>query len=260
MSFWDSLALHSLLRLFRAAPAGPPSATESVTRREIAGRDVRSRPLSVAEVKRDLTAAHFRLLGYMAKADGRVSEEEKQLARAQIVSQLAGGGGGPDDCKLMLDGFGRGTARGFAPEDAASSIEAARNAWNAGTWSHDIRLDLIRTLVAMANAAGGVCPAQRQVLKEVAQGLDVPWSTVSAELEWQTQAASVALEIEGAWNWLGVAPDASGGQLRTAYRNIRNDYLRLARLTLPEEIHEAARQAIQELEKAYHLIQEHRTT
>ena len=105
----------------------------------------------------------FRVMGHVAKADGRVSESEIAQAEA-IMTEL---GLTPERRRDAIARFKEGSAADFQlePEIASFLRHGGRRLL--------MRKMLIEALLAMALADGRIDPAERDILSRVAQHLGV---------------------------------------------------------------------------------------
>ena len=115
-------------------------------------------PEKLAEVQREFFNTCFLLLGHVAKADGRVSEQEINHTEA-IMRQLGIRGAQRDEAIAL---FKRGAEQGF---DMAPVI-AAFNQLCAG--HRQVKHALLTFLLGMAAADGHLHPAELELLRRVA--------------------------------------------------------------------------------------------
>jgi DnaJ like chaperone protein len=103
----------------------------------------------------------FSLMGHLAKADGRVSEEE--VAQSEnLFSRL---GLTPEHRQQAIELFKQGTQADF-------NIEATLSAFiQGGGRSHNLPMMLLEFLIVIAMADGDIHPAERDVLMRTAQAL-----------------------------------------------------------------------------------------
>ncbi len=108
--------------------------------------------------------ASFSVMGHLAKADGRVSEDEIRLAQ-QVMGRM---GLDADQRKLAIDLFNEGKQPGF---DLDAVLEQFRHECGR-------RVNLLRMFVeiqlAAALADGDVHPAERQILLHICERVGFP--------------------------------------------------------------------------------------
>lgn len=195
--------------------------------------------------------ATFGVMGHVAKADGRVSEEEVRLAR-EVIAGLALG---EDERNLAIRLFNEGKSSRF---DLSGALGQLRRV--AGR-----RRNLLRSFVELqwkaAWADGSVHPAERRILDHIGRFLGFS----AAEMAQMERVAAAAFEprrrspdekLEEAYAVIGVPRSASDDELRTAYRRLMRQHHpdRLAAQGLPEEMKDEATRRTQDIQKAYQTI------
>ena len=166
-----------------------------------------------ARERRQLTLL-FAGAGRVAKARGRVSEAA--IARASsLMNEL---GLDTQARRQAVRVFQRGKARHFPLDRLARRL---RRDW--GGWA-DPPERLLRRLVSVAGADGPVSPAQRRVLADLAELLNVSAERLGALLGQSRRASAgpgpAASPLQASYRELGVAPDASPEAVRQAYRRL----------------------------------------
>ena len=209
--------------------------------------------MSSADLRRELQVAQFGLLGYIAVADGPLTEAAERNARELIVSHLAVAAGDAADCRFVLDSFKEGTDPSFDWKDAVFRL---RTVWNASDKSQDIRLQCMNSLVALASAVGA-SPAQVGILKGIARRLGMGWLPIREQLQSSARPESPERQLASARAWFGVSPNATLRQVHAAYLERRRTYGRLTGMPLPDEIVEEARQSLWQVDEAYALLRQH---
>ena len=199
--------------------------------------------------------ATFSVMGYLAKADGRVSEDEIRLAR-EVMSRL---GLDAAQRKLAIDLFNAGKQPGFDLEAVLEQfrVECRR------------RANLIRMFVeiqlAAALADGEVHPAERRILLHLCERLGFPRFAFDqlermarAHTRYDRQAAPGASRrsLADAYAILGVDPKASDAEVKKAYRRLmsQNHPDKLVARGLPEEMMKVATEKTQEIKAAYEQV------
>ena len=199
--------------------------------------------------------ATFGVMGHIAKADGRVSEEEVRLAR-EVMTGL---GLDARDRKLAVRLFNEGKSPRFALDAALTQLARV-----AGP-----RRNLLRAFVEIqikaAWADGRVHPAERRILNHLGAFLGFS----AAEMAQMERVAAAGLgtrrpspeqALKDAYGVLGVERSAPDDDLRSAYRRLMRQHHpdRLAAQGLPEEMKEEATRRTQEIQKAYQTVREAR--
>jgi DnaJ like chaperone protein len=214
---------------------------------------------SAAEIGERFFRATFRVMGHIAKSDGRVSEREIAAARS-IMAELrldASRVGAAIDC------FTEGKQRLF---DLTAELAALRGIC-AG------RPDLLRIFleiqVRAALAGNNVAGPARMILSRVARQLDISLIELAQiEAVMRIRRGSFAPEagrsgtalLEAAYKVLQVASSASNDEVIKAYRRqlSRHHPDKLKANGLPESMLEHAKERTQEIIEAYELIRERR--
>jgi len=214
----------------------------------------------------------FRLLGYMAKADGRVSEAE--IKQAEALMQQSGLS--PDARRQAIQLFQEGATARFNIDAQLDDFLTAcgRNA--------RLKQTLVVYLIGMALADGQLDKSERQVLEKVASYLGIPAmmlnqliNMVGAQAHFRSgdyhqssqhhqdagyRQQSSQDELNFAYQALGISSSSSDAEIKKAYRKLmsENHPDKLAGQGVPQEMIEMATQRSQEISKAYDLIKSSR--
>jgi DnaJ like chaperone protein len=216
---------------------------------------------TAAETAEQFFRSTFRIMGHIAKSDGRVSEQEIAAARGVMAAlrldsmQVA----------VAIDEFTKGKQTSF---DVAAELATLRRAF-AG------RPDLVRTFIEIqvrASLAGNNMegPARKYV-KRVATTLglsEFELAQVEAILRMQRgnfrreqrQASNGAQQLTMAYQVLEIAATASDADVEKAYRRAlsRHHPDKLKANGLPESMIEHAKERTQQIIEAWELIKERR--
>ena len=216
-------------------------------------------------------SALFRVMGHLAKADGRISE--KEIAAAEGVIEALGMIG--DRRALAIRLFGEGKQSSYRLERDLKALEAG-----LPPNQHEVFFSL---LVKVARADGRVKRAQRKVLKQVGRAFGIPpfrfywWlSRGEGSTDWEKKARPqeraqqtsqprrpelmMSREVRRAFNVLGLAPDVSDEELKQTFRRLMSEYhpdKLVARGVSAAEL-ERAKSKAQEIQSAYAIIRKHR--
>jgi len=201
----------------------------------------------------------FTVLGHLAKADGRVTEEEIQAARG-VMHQMHLR---PEAVRLAIDLFRRGKAADFALDQQVSQLAAAC----AG------HPELVRTFLEiqmdLALSEGNIKPRERQLLWRIADNLGVGRAEL-AQLEAvlrarrsfrDTQSARrQSSALQEAYKALGIDAKVPDRDVKTAYRRLMNQHHpdKMVARGLPDSMLEVAKEKTREIRSAYELIKERR--
>lgn len=209
----------------------------------------------------------FRIMGHVAKADGRVSESEIAQAEA-IMTEL---GLTPERRRDAIARFKEGSAADFQLEPEIA------NFLRHGGRRLMMRKMLIEALLATALADGHIDSAERDILSRVAQHLGVR----AADFDRLMRMAGAQREFHGyqrggqysggaapdssarlsqAYDVLGVDATASDAEIKKAYRKLMSEHHpdKLAAKGLPDDMMKLATEKAQDIQAAYALIKEHR--
>lgn len=207
----------------------------------------------------------FTLMGKLAKADGRVSEQEISHVEA-FMTQL---NMSPTHRKQAIGHFQAGSKTGF---DIAPIIQT----FNTTTQkSPNLKQMLMIYLVRVALADGQLHPKESELMQDIATQLgysEQAYAQLLAMLQGQDQFAggqyhqqagrgyTSASAIAAAYQALGVSKDNSDAEIKKAYRRLVREYHpdKLMGQGLPEEMIKEATIRSQEIQTAYDLIKKTR--
>lgn len=216
--------------------------------------------LTAAEAAEQFFRSTFRIMGHIAKSDGRVSEQEIAAARG-VMSALHLNAA---QVTAAIEEFTAGKQRDF---DIDAELARLARAF-AG------RPDLVRTFIEIqvrAALAGNNLegPARRYVNRvatrlgmspfEVAQ-IETILRITRGNFRREPQAPPAARQLEMAYQVLEVSPNASDEEIVKAYRRqlSRHHPDKLKANGLPESMIEHAKERTQQIIEAYELIKERR--
>lgn len=214
---------------------------------------------STAEIGEHFFRAAFRVMGHIAKSDGRVSEREIAAARG-LMAELR-----LDASRVhaAIECFNEGKQPSF---DLAAQLASLRHICAGRRNVLRIFLEIqVRAALAGNNIEGPV----RTLLARVAAGLGVSFielAHIEAVLRIrrgsfaQDAVRDGAAPLDEAYKVLELPPDASNDQVIKAYRRqlSRHHPDKLKANGLPDSMLEHAKQRTQEIIEAYELISERR--
>lgn len=212
-----------------------------------------------AQIERSFFETAFRLMGHLAKADGRVSEAE--IAGAEAIM-----------ARLGLDAEHRKEAIGLFKEGVAGDIEveAQLSAFLQLTGNNRLlRSSLLEILIGMAFADGELHADERRLLQRIAGYLGVNPAALARLLDMfsaqsrfhgQHAAASHQDQLADAYKALGVDAGVSDAQLKRAYRKLMSEHHpdKLIARGVPEDMLKLATEKSQEIQSAYELVRKAR--
>lgn len=199
----------------------------------------------------------FTLMGHIAKADGRVSEEDIRVARRLMHSMALS----PEQVQQAIRYFAAGKSPDFRRSESLGRLHDRLRG----------RRDLIRgfmeTQMQAALAAGSISKTKRELLWLVARSLGmgrVELAQVEALIRAQQFRAggerSEKIGLEDAFRVLGLDSSASDQDVKTAYRRLMNQHHpdKLVARGLPQSELRVAEQKTQEIRAAYERLKSHR--
>ncbi len=202
----------------------------------------------------------FSLMGHMAKADGRVSEDEIAQAEALMARM------GMDESKRKeaIYLFKEGTGADYDMQATLSRFVAASR------FRGDLKRNLIMFLVEIAIADGEIHINEEDMLRRVANAINIDADSFEKMLEMlkaqrtfgggAAGRASTADELANAYQALGVVSTASDKDIKKAYRKLMSQYHpdKMIAKGVPEDMLAMATEKTQEIQSAYEVIKNSR--
>lgn len=228
---------------------------------------------SHAEKQAEIFKAAFSVMGHVAKAKGRVTKEEIQLATIMMERMNLHGA----QKKAAQDAFREGKSSDFPLNEVLERVRIS----SSGRF--DLLQFFLELQISAAFADGDLHPAERSVLHTIAKGLGFSSQQLEKRLQmqeaafrfhkqggqsggWQhsqgqqsggwQQQASTANQLQDAYKVLGIEENAEAKEVKRAYRKLMNEHHpdKLVAKGLPPEMMDVAKEKAQDIQSAYDLI------
>ncbi|MCD9479980.1 co-chaperone DjlA [Photobacterium phosphoreum] len=217
-----------------------------------------------AERQAEFFNACFATMGHMAKAKGRVTENEIRVA-STIMDRMGLQG---ESRRQAQNAFREGKEDNFP-------LEATLNRVRSRAGRADLLQFFLELQIQAAFADGELHPKERELLHVIARYLGFSEAQLEQRLQMQEaafrfqqggfhhqqqggsfKAPPTRDQLADAFKVLGVNDEASAQEVKRAYRKQMNEHHpdKLAAKGLPPEMMEIAKQKTQELQAAYDLI------
>jgi DnaJ like chaperone protein len=202
--------------------------------------------------------ATFSVMGYIAKADGRVSPEEIRLAHA-VMDRLGLDAEMRDSAKRL---FNEGKSNDFPIDEV---MDQFRREVHRRTTLIQMFLEI---QLQAAYADGVMHPAEKEALVGICQHLGVPVSQLERLEEMLRagfgqggyDAATAKTSLQDAYRMLGVDDSVSDSELKKTYRRLMSQHHpdKLVSKGLPEQMIRDATEKTQQIKAAYELVKQSR--
>ena len=194
--------------------------------------------------------AIFSVMGYVAKADGKISKDEIGMAE-QLMTQMRLTA---EQRSAAIELFGRGKQPGF---DVNAVLQQFRSECHR---QRNLMQMFLEMLIATAMADGDLHTAEHEALKRITRQLgfgdhhlEQLISMISARHPAQPASRRT---LEDAYHILGVTAEASADEIKKAYRRLMSQHHpdKLVSKGLPEEMIRLATDKTADIKSAYEQI------
>jgi len=201
-------------------------------------------------------ATTFEVMGHVAKIDGRVSEEEIQIARRIMHAMQLG----PEQVRQAIGHFTDGKRADYPIEQRLQDLAASV------AQRHELARAFVEIQVQAAVGAGELVHSKRELLWFIARRLGIDRAEL-AEIESAlraqrggVRASNRTLDLADAYRTLGVAAGHSDKEVKTAYRRLmtRHHPDTLVSKGLPEAMIAVAEERTQQIRAAYERVRDER--
>lgn len=210
-------------------------------------------PLSSAHRQSVFLATVFTLMGKIAKADGRISQDE--IAHVEEFIKKLGMSAEHRQQAIAL--FKQGAAPDFEYEPKLREFMAVCG------HTHSLRQMLLVYLIVMALSDGRIDATEERLLVDIARHLGYDQAAFRHMLDMVLNQshfaggqAPSATALDDAYKALGVSKESSDQEVKRAYRKLMSQYHpdKLMGQGVPEDMIAVATEQAQEVQVAYDLI------
>lgn len=212
---------------------------------------------AAAQIQAAFFRATFTVMGYVCKADGRISEAEIAIAE-HVMAQMALSA---EQRRQAIAYFNQGKQPGFALD---AVLEQFRTLCR---WQPNLFRFFLEVQLQAAFADGKLDQVERELLLHVADRLGLSpheyarlESLLRGEQHQRQARGSRTDSLTAAYEILGVSKDALDSEVKKAYRRLMNQHHpdKLVAKGLPEEMMKMAKEKTQEIRAAYDTIKQAR--
>jgi DnaJ like chaperone protein len=217
-------------------------------------------PENIARIQASFFDTTFALLGHLAKADGRISQQEIDHTE-QIFTQMQLT---PEQREKAITRFRQGADANFSVEQTVADFLAV-----CGT-QKQLQQTMLLFLVSMALADHQIEPAEKEGLQRIAglmgygaAQLEQLLRMAQAQGQFHGQSsygAQPGTSLDDAYAALGVSASVSDKDLKRAYRKLmsENHPDKLIAKGVPEDMIKIATEKSQEIQAAYEMVRKSR--
>ena len=219
-------------------------------------------PENIERIKTSFFETSFLLSGHLAKADGRVTQQEIDHIE-QVFTQM---GLSAEQRKRAIDLFRQGAAEDFQVEPVVAAFLDTCGP------QRQLQQTMLLFLISLALADQTIEPGEHAALVRIATLMGLGTAQLEQLLRMaQAQdhfhgqggyAAQPGTSLEDAYTALGVNSSVNDKELKRAYRKLmsENHPDKLIAKGVPEDMIKLATERSQEIQAAYEMIRKHRGT
>ena len=219
-------------------------------------------PENIERIKTSFFETSFLLSGHLAKADGRVTQQEIDHIE-QVFTQM---GLSAEQRKRAIDLFRQGAAEDFQVEPVVSAFLDTCGP------QRQLQQTMLLFLISLALADQTIEPGEHAALVRIATLMGLGTAQLEqlvrmaqAQDHFHGQggyAAQPGTSLEDAYTALGVNSSVNDKELKRAYRKLmsENHPDKLIAKGVPEDMIKLATERSQEIQAAYEMIRKHRGT
>ena len=210
-----------------------------------------------AQIQQIFFESTFSVMGHIAKADGRVSEEEIQMAR-QIMQRMNLDENATREA-MRLFGEGR---------DPSFNLDAQLQKLRVAIHRHRGLCQMFIEVQLAAGYANGVLDdEERVILLQICSALGFSEqefkrleAMINAEIHMQQPGRTKGVSLDDAYAILNVSSTATDSEIKKAYRRLTSQHHpdKLQAKGLPKEMMKIAEEKTHEIRTAYERIKEER--
>jgi len=263
VAFWMGKAMGSMFGLMTGGPFGMMFGAffghlfDSNLERWLSGQAVLLRQTGRGEMQRLFVASLYRVMGRVAKSDGRVNEAE--IAAASFVMD-----------RMLLKGRHRDQAMNYFNEGKDLEKDIWTDLRGLGAILNPAMTQMfLEVVLTIAYSDGPLSQEEETCIHKVCETLGVPASMfdkVHARIQEAIRQARGGDDesdqaLAKAYSTLGVAADVSDQALKQEYRRLMNQNHpdKLSAQGLPDEMIQLAKEKTQEIQTAYALVKKVRS-
>jgi len=208
------------------------------------------------KVQRAFFEATFSVMGHLAKADGRVTEQEIQVAR-RVMQNMKLGEAATQQAMAL---FAQGKSADFDLDGVLLNLRRV-----GGLRHRSLMQMFIEIQVSAGYADGNLALSERAVLLKLCEGLgftaaDLDRIELMVNAESHGNKVGGGLSLDDAYAMLSIKKRATDSEVKRAYRRLMSQHHpdKLEAKGLPKEMMKIAEEKTHEIRMAYEKVREER--